>query len=197
MYAIRSYYEIRRKTEEERTENEFPIFEEGENAVRISTIHLSKGLEFPVVILANLSRGGRKPPEGLRVDRVRELSAVIFPGFRTYSSFRRVPRCGRSVTFEEWEAEKQDAEERRLLYVAATRAQDRRITSYNVCYTKLLRPFSARGGTITMGRTMEERNPAISGLFAGPFPALEERLLSRLPEAFGRSPGREDVLIVV
>ena len=47
-----------------------------------------------------------------------------------------------------------------------------------------------------MGRTMEERNQAISSLFAGPFPALEERLLSRLPEAFGRSPGREDVLLV-
>jgi len=116
---------IRRKTEEERTENEFPTFEEREDAVRISTIHLSKGLEFPVVILANLSRGGRKPPEGLRVDRVRELSAVIFPGFRTYSSFRQIAHGGRSVTFEEWEAEKQDAEERRLLYVAATRARDR------------------------------------------------------------------------
>jgi ATP-dependent helicase/nuclease subunit A len=117
--------EIRRKTEEERTENEFPAFEEGEDAVRISTIHLSKGLEFPVVILANLSRGGRKPPEGLRVDRIRGLSAVIFPGFRTYSSFRRIAHGGKSVTFEEWEAVKQDAEERRLLYVAATRARDR------------------------------------------------------------------------
>ncbi len=117
--------EIRRKTEEERPENEFPVFEEGEDAVRISTIHLSKGLEFPVVILANLSRGGKKPPEGLRVDRVRGLSAVIFPGFRTYSAFRRVERGGGSVTFQEWEAEKQDAEERRLLYVAATRARDR------------------------------------------------------------------------
>ena len=117
--------EIRRKTEEERPENEFPVFEEGEDAVRISTIHLSKGLEFPVVILANLSRGGRKPPEGLRVDRIRGLSAVIFPGFRTYSAFRRVPFGGGSVTFEEWEAAKQDAEERRLLYVAATRARDR------------------------------------------------------------------------
>jgi ATP-dependent helicase/nuclease subunit A len=117
--------EIRRKTEEERPENEFPTFEEGEDAVRISTIHLSKGLEFPVVILANLSRGGRKAPEGLRVDRVRGLSAVIFPGFRTYSAFRRVPRSGGGIPFEEWEAQKQDAEERRLLYVAATRARDR------------------------------------------------------------------------
>ncbi len=117
--------EIRRKTEEERPEHEFPSFEEGEDAVRLSTIHLSKGLEFPVVILANLARGGRKPPEGLLVDRVRGLSAVIFPRFRTYSAFRRVHVGGTSVTFERWEREKQDAEEKRLLYVAATRARDR------------------------------------------------------------------------
>ncbi|NNG47003.1 MAG: UvrD-helicase domain-containing protein, partial [Deltaproteobacteria bacterium] len=117
--------EIRRKTEEERPEHEFPSFEEKEDAVRISTIHLSKGLEFPVVILANLARGGKKPPEGLRVDRVRGLSAVIFPGFRTYSAFRHVPRGAATVTFEKWEREKQDAEEKRLLYVAATRARDR------------------------------------------------------------------------
>jgi ATP-dependent helicase/nuclease subunit A len=119
--------EIRRKTEEERPEHEFPSFEEKEDAVRISTIHLSKGLEFPVVILANLARGGKKPPEGLRVDRVRGLSAVIFPGFRTYSAFRQVTGCGgeTTVSFERWERKKQDAEENRLLYVAATRARDR------------------------------------------------------------------------
>ncbi len=117
--------EIRKKTEEERPEHEFPSFEEKEDAVRISTIHLSKGLEFPVVILANLARGGKKPPEGLRVDRVRGLSAVIFPGFRTYSAFRQVPGSATTVTFERWERKKQDAEEKRLLYVAATRARDR------------------------------------------------------------------------
>ncbi len=117
--------EIRRKTEEERPEGEFPAFEEGEDAVRISTIHLSKGLEFPVVILANLSRGRRRPPEGLRADRIRGLSAVIFPRFRTYSAFRRIPRGNAAVPFGEWEAEKQDAEEKRLLYVASTRARDR------------------------------------------------------------------------
>ena len=117
--------EIRRKAAEGREEDEVPDFEEGEDAVRLSTIHGAKGLEFPVVILGGISRGGRKGPEGLRADRVRGLSAVIFPGFRTYSAFRRVPGAGRPVTFEEWEKEKMAAEERRLLYVAATRAKDR------------------------------------------------------------------------
>ena len=117
--------EIRRKAAEGREEDEVPDFEEGEDAVRLSTIHGAKGLEFPVVILGGISRGGRKGPEGLRADRVRGLSAVIFPGFRTYSAFRQVPGAGRPVTFEEWETEKMVAEERRLLYVAATRARDR------------------------------------------------------------------------
>jgi ATP-dependent helicase/nuclease subunit A len=117
--------DLRRKTEEDRQESEFPSFDEGENAVQISTIHASKGLEFPIVILANLSRGGRKRVEGLRVDRVRRLSAVIFPGFKTYSAYRQIPLGGETVTFEQWEQAKQDAEEIRLLYVAATRARDR------------------------------------------------------------------------
>ncbi|MBP2677950.1 MAG: UvrD/REP helicase [Deltaproteobacteria bacterium] len=117
--------EIRRKAAEGREEDEVPDFEEGEDAVRLSTIHGAKGLEFPVVILGGISRGGRRGPEGLRADRVLGLSAVIFPGFRTYSAFRQVPGAGRPVTFEQWEMEKMNAEERRLLYVAATRAKDR------------------------------------------------------------------------
>ncbi|MBI5576700.1 MAG: UvrD-helicase domain-containing protein [Deltaproteobacteria bacterium] len=117
--------DLKRKTEEDRQESEFPAFDEGEDAVQVSTIHASKGLEFPIVILANLSRGGRKRVEGLRVDRRRKLSAVIFPGFRTYSAFRRIRLGERMVTFEEWEQAKQNAEEVRLFYVAATRARDR------------------------------------------------------------------------
>jgi hypothetical protein len=43
---------------------------------------------------------------------------------------------------------------------------------------------------------MGEHKIEISRLFAGPFPALEEKLLSRLPVGFGRARGREDVLLV-
>ncbi|MCL1926494.1 MAG: UvrD-helicase domain-containing protein [Syntrophorhabdaceae bacterium] len=117
--------DIRKKMEEKREENEVPDFEEDEDAVRLSTIHAAKGLEFPVVILGALSRGGKKEPRGMRVDRVHGISALIFHGFRTYSAFRQLSHAGRPLTFERWEREKMAAEERRLLYVAATRAKDR------------------------------------------------------------------------
>ncbi|GAB4373659.1 MAG: hypothetical protein Kow00128_23350 [Deltaproteobacteria bacterium] len=117
--------EIRRKTEAESPEQEIPPFGEEEDAVRISTIHLAKGLEFPVVILSNLSRGRKRAPEGLRVDRVRGLFAVLFPGIRTYSAFRMVTVAGGTIPYGELEERKDEAEERRLLYVAATRAKDR------------------------------------------------------------------------
>ncbi len=41
-----------------------------------------------------------------------------------------------------------------------------------------------------------DRAPQVSRLFAGPFPALEDRLLSALPEMFRRAPGEERVLLV-
>ena len=42
----------------------------------------------------------------------------------------------------------------------------------------------------------EDRAGQASRLYAGPFPALEEKLLSCLPEMFGRSRGEERVLLV-
>lgn len=43
---------------------------------------------------------------------------------------------------------------------------------------------------------MEENRTGLSRLFGGPFPALEERLLSRLAESYGRARDREDILLV-
>ena len=43
---------------------------------------------------------------------------------------------------------------------------------------------------------MQDRLPAISRLYAGPFPALEERLIGRYFGRAGHDPGREDVLLV-
>jgi ATP-dependent helicase/nuclease subunit A len=95
------------------------------NEVRVMTVHGAKGLEAPVVILADATadpaRLGRKP---LTVD-------VELPGLNA-APLLRPRKEERGPPFEEIIAagEKRDAEEHlRLLYVALTRAADRLIVS--------------------------------------------------------------------
>ncbi|MBX6351628.1 MAG: UvrD-helicase domain-containing protein, partial [Clostridia bacterium] len=92
----------------------------GEDAVRVMTIHQSKGLEFPVVFVANLGGRFREPQGTALVDRDlglglplvdRELGAV-FPSLPWVAVRSRIARMER-------------AEEARVLYVALTRARDR------------------------------------------------------------------------
>ncbi len=104
---------------EREDEAEAVVTEEGKNAVRIMTIHAAKGLEFPVVFVVDLGRKKRQwDREGIFVDR----SGAPVSGARLgpaadfgYAAIR---------AREDWRAA---AEERRLLYVAATRARDRLI----------------------------------------------------------------------
>jgi len=105
------------RREEEAEEEEPPTLERGDNFVRLLTIHRAKGLEFPVVILADLAykAGGR---EDFIIDRNGERIAIkVGPkdsGFQT-------------ANYEElsqWEEKRGEAEERRLLYVGMTRARD-------------------------------------------------------------------------
>jgi len=87
-----------------------------DDAVRVMTIHGSKGLEFPVVVLAGLERDvapGQRPPAVLwREDGTPELRA----GGRLRSS-------GFDETNER-ERELDALEQHRLLYVGMTRARD-------------------------------------------------------------------------
>ncbi|NIR58503.1 MAG: hypothetical protein GWO02_02790, partial [Gammaproteobacteria bacterium] len=73
-----------------------------EDAVQVMTIHTAKGLEFPVVVVADAVEGAIPAhfPESVRAQLRRELAGV-----------------------EPWLDETE--EERRVLYVALTRAQDR------------------------------------------------------------------------
>ena len=105
-------------------EGEAPLESEGLDAVRLMTIHRAKGLEFPVVCVADLGRQG-----GGRTERLL-LGADGSVGLRLST-----PGGGGTVPALAYErlaaeaAEEEDAEERRLFYVAMTRACDRLILS--------------------------------------------------------------------
>jgi ATP-dependent helicase/nuclease subunit A len=112
---------LRDSMEEESIEIEATVAEETDDVVRIMTAHGAKGLEFPIVALANL--GGGSTAQASPVPREDESFLHFRVGAKS---------PGRSGWFETpgydgiWEAEKRygDAERLRLLYVAATRARD-------------------------------------------------------------------------
>lgn len=87
-------------------------------AVRIMTVHASKGLEFPVVVLPELSAGSRSETAQLLYDR--EKGLAIKP---TDPLHERISDAHAGEVLEELKA-RSEAESRRLFYVAVTRARD-------------------------------------------------------------------------
>jgi ATP-dependent exoDNAse (exonuclease V) beta subunit len=93
---------------------EAPVLEEGSDGVRLMTVHKAKGLEFPVVILADMTAKLRSERADRLIDRARNVCYL---------------RLGRwtpieLATHEEREIARDEAEGIRVAYVAATRARD-------------------------------------------------------------------------
>jgi ATP-dependent helicase/nuclease subunit A len=93
---------------------EAPVLEEDSDGVRLLTVHAAKGLEFKVVILADLTANLRAREPDQFVDGNKRLSAT------------RLLRCAprELAENEPQESAREHAEGVRVAYVAATRARD-------------------------------------------------------------------------
>jgi ATP-dependent helicase/nuclease subunit A len=92
--------------------------DEGEDSLRIMTVHAAKGLEFPITVIAGL--GGADASNNA-------------PGVR-WQNGKPLVRIGKMTSFgmgdlNALERQKSRAEEARLLYVAFTRAKDHLVVS--------------------------------------------------------------------
>lgn len=139
---------------------EAPVPETDEDAVRIMTMHSSKGLEFPVVILTGINSSPSYSPDPVLFDRQAGTLAV-----RLGSGDNRF-ETGAYARLGERERLMAAAELVRLMYVSTTRARDHLVLS-------LRRPARSRGA--------ESPASAISRLLAS-FPDIWQPIqLERSP----------------
>lgn len=117
--TLRSFVQLLKKMDAtEAEEGESPLAEETEDAVRIMTIHKAKGLEFPLVILADAAYEGRPRVRNGVMNRHEGRLEV------------RIGAQGSRAQTQGWESAgdgerlREKAEDHRLLYVAMTRARD-------------------------------------------------------------------------
>lgn len=129
-FSLRDFVaHLRRLAESEPREPQAQILGADEDVVRLMTVHQAKGLEFPIVFVADLARRPKttnypialSPADGLLVPATIGAGAEDLPHAQL-AEFRK-------------EAADRDAAERaRLFYVALTRARDRLILSEGKCH---------------------------------------------------------------
>ena len=121
-----------------------------DDAVRIMTMHASKGLEFPVVFLLGLAQDPRRNDQPVLFDSETGVAEIKLGSLSSqgYSQLHEI------------EDAHSEAEQIRLAYVAATRARDHLFVS--------MYRSTSRGNQQSKGVTFQigERLPKIEGLYA-------------------------------
>jgi ATP-dependent helicase/nuclease subunit A len=104
-----------------------------ENAVRLMSIHQSKGLEFPIVTLADLAKNFNQ--QDLRAEIILDEELGLCPKVKPPNTGRRYPSLPHWLA-QRRQRREQAGEELRLLYVALTRARDTLILAGSVSEKK-------------------------------------------------------------
>jgi ATP-dependent exoDNAse (exonuclease V) beta subunit len=112
--SFRGFIDELREQAESGEAGEAPILEEGSDGVRLMTVHKAKGLEFPIVILADMTAKLRASVATRTIDSERGVCAIRLGG------------CAPAdlLEHEDEELRRDEAEGTRVAYVAATRARD-------------------------------------------------------------------------
>ena len=123
-------------------EGEAPVEGEGLDAIRVMTIHRAKGLEFHTVVVADLGRSVRPRSEIVRVsgDGRRLGLRLLRAGVGDRESALEYSALGREAVAAA------DREERRLFYVAMTRARERLVLSGAAKFSGWLEGSGTTGG---------------------------------------------------
>jgi ATP-dependent exoDNAse (exonuclease V) beta subunit len=112
--SFRGFIDALRQAADEGQAAEAPIVEEGTDGVRLMTVHKAKGLEFPVVILADITAKIAPVEASRHIDATRGLCALRIGGWSPRDLLLQQPI----------EQAREREEGIRVAYVAATRARD-------------------------------------------------------------------------
>ena len=110
---------------------------ENENVVRVMSIHKSKGLEFPVVFVAQLGKKFNFQDISDTIIRHRNLGVGIYTTNETLHGITRIATFARKIIQDKVKLETL-AEELRVLYVAMTRAREKLFLIGTIANEKLL-----------------------------------------------------------
>jgi ATP-dependent exoDNAse (exonuclease V) beta subunit len=125
------------------------------DAVRLMSVHAAKGLEFPVVCLADLGRQPRTQTPDLLVDGDRVgLRLVRLDGARSSPALEYEQLCSER-------RQREAQEEDRILYVAMTRARERLLLSGSVEFEHWPRPGQAPTPISWLGPALAEELPSL------------------------------------
>jgi len=112
--SFRGFVERLRSEASQSSSREAPVLEQGADGIRLLTVHDAKGLEFPVVILADITAKLAHATASTYLDSDKRLCAQRLLGCAPWELVENMTA----------EARHEQAESDRLTYVAATRARD-------------------------------------------------------------------------